>query len=59
MARQPKISQNGLLDFALSQTTNIKGSSDRLFTCLTGLTQKNTMLLMPEANSITTIITKE
>lgn len=59
MARKPKTSQNGLVELAPSQTTNIKESCDQLFTCLTGLTQKNTILLMLEANSITTIITKE
>jgi hypothetical protein len=43
MARKPKISQNRLVDLAPSQTTNIKDSWDPLFTCLTGLAQKNTI----------------
>ena len=43
MARKPKTSQNGLVELAPSQTTNIKDSWDPLFTCLTGLAQKNTI----------------
>lgn len=59
MARQPKINQNGPLDLARSQTSDIIECLEYLFTCLTRLNQKKTLRPMLEANSITTIITKD
>jgi hypothetical protein len=59
MARQLKISQYGSIGLALSQTSDTIESCDSRITCLTGLNQKKTMCLMLEANSITTIITKD